>query len=282
MKFAVFTVSTPEYSPDEVVGVLAELGYDGVEWRVVDQEAVPGGQPGFWQGNRCTLPLRTFVEDAPRIRALTERAGLEVTNVGAYASCDDLAGVEVVLKGAALLGAASARVRVPRYDGLVSYRQLRDRARGQFREVEQMARRHGVRALIETHQGTITPSATALATFLEEFDPQLTGALWDPGNMVLEGFEQYQMGLEALGPYLAHVQIKNAWWRRRGERTDGSVEWTAEWAPLTQGVADVGSVFRALAAVGYDGWVSFEDFATEQPTRERLRDNLAFVRRVEV
>jgi sugar phosphate isomerase/epimerase len=92
LKFAVFTVSTPEYTPDEVVGVLAEQGYDGVEWRVVDQEPGRDERPGFWHGNRCTLPLRTFVEDAPRIRALTERAGLEVTNVGGYATCDDLAG----------------------------------------------------------------------------------------------------------------------------------------------------------------------------------------------
>jgi hypothetical protein len=32
--------------------------------------------------------------------------------------------------------------------------------------------------------------------------------------------------------------------------------------------------------VGYDGWVSFEDFSTEQAVEERLRANLAFARRV--
>jgi sugar phosphate isomerase/epimerase len=102
--------------------------------------------------------------------------------------------VEQVIKGSALLGAPSARVRLPRYGGRINYRQLRDQARGQFREVEQMARLHGVRAVIETHQGTLTPSATGLASFLDDFDPLLTGALWDPGNMVLEGFEQPGVG----------------------------------------------------------------------------------------
>ena len=36
--------------------------------------------------------------------------------------------------------------------------------------------------------------------------------------------------------------------------------------------------FAALAAVGYDGWISFEDFSTARPLFERTRDNLAYVR----
>jgi sugar phosphate isomerase/epimerase len=281
VKYAVFTVSTPEYTPEEALGVLKELGYDGVEWRVIDQDpAADGGAPGFWRGNRCTLPLRTFVQDAPRIRALTERVGLATTNVGAYAECGDLAGVEQVMRGSALLGAPSARVRVPRYDGRESYRRMRDRARGEFQDVEALAKQYEVRAVVETHQGTLTPSASALASFLYGFDPQWTGALFDPGNMVVEGHEEYQLGLEALGPYLAHVQIKNAWWQQTATRPDGGVEWKAEWAPLKKGVVDIPSVFRALAAVGYAGWVSFEDFSVEQPLRERLRDNLEYVQAV--
>jgi sugar phosphate isomerase/epimerase len=280
MRFAVFTVSAPEYTPEEILGVLKALGYDGVEWRVIDQVESVNGQPGFWQGNRCTLPLRTLVEDAPRMRALTEAAGLDVANVGAYAACDDLPGVEQVLRGTALLGASSARVRLPRYDGSENYRVMRDRCLGQFGEVEALARLYGVKAVIETHQGMLTPSATSLAWFLESFDPTFVGALFDPGNMVIEGYEQYQMGLEALGPYLAHVQIKNAAWRPIGQRADGSTEWKAGWAPLRSGVVDVGAVFRALGAVGYDGWVAFEDFSTDVVVEDRLRDNLAYVRGV--
>src|SRR5262245_34528326 len=64
-RFAAFTASLPEWTPEEAVQVLAELGYDGVEWRVVDQIDAP--EPSFWFGNRCTLPLSSFVDDAPRI-----------------------------------------------------------------------------------------------------------------------------------------------------------------------------------------------------------------------
>lgn len=33
MKYGVFSVSMPEYDPEETLKVLKELGYDGVEWR---------------------------------------------------------------------------------------------------------------------------------------------------------------------------------------------------------------------------------------------------------
>jgi sugar phosphate isomerase/epimerase len=280
MQFAVFTASLPEYNPEEAVALLAEVGYDGVEWRVTDQAPSPDGRPGFWAGNRCTLPLSSFVEDAPRVRDLTERAGLAMPNVGAYFLCDDLDGVEQGMRGSALLGAPCMRVRLPHYEGSESYVKLRDRALENFRAVESLAWRHGVRALVETHQGTLAPSASAAARFLERFDPRYVGAIHDAGNMVVEGYEQYRLGLETLGPYLAHVHLKNCRWRVVGTRPDGSEEWRAEWAPLTQGVVDVAALFRALRNVGYDGWISFEDFSTEQPLRRRIRDNLAYVKQV--
>ena len=88
MRFSVFTVSLPEWTPEEAVEHLAALGYDGVEWRVVDQPP-SDGPPGFWSGNRCTLPLRTLATDAPRVRALAAGAGLAVPNLGTYVSCLD-------------------------------------------------------------------------------------------------------------------------------------------------------------------------------------------------
>jgi sugar phosphate isomerase/epimerase len=36
--------------------------------------------------------------------------------------------------------------------------------------------------------------------------------------------------------------------------------------------------FKALAAFGYDGWVTVEDFSTELPLAERTADNLEYLR----
>ena len=279
MRFAVFTVCLPEYTPAEAVAGLRAAGYDGVEWRVVDQRPAPDGTPGFWAGNRCTWPLASFVEDAPRIRALTEGAGLAMPAVGTYVGCGDPAAVERAMRGAAALGAPQLRVNVPSYDGTTGYLRLRDRSLVEYGEVAALARAHGLRALVELHHGGLLPSASAAATFLGRFDPRDVGAIYDPGNMVHEGHEQYRLGLEVLGPYLAHVHLKNARWEAAGTRADGSVAWRAAWAPLAEGVVDVAALFRALRLVGYDGWVSFEDFSTGRPLAERMRDNLAYAAR---
>ncbi|HEV2106935.1 MAG TPA: sugar phosphate isomerase/epimerase family protein [Thermomicrobiales bacterium] len=273
MKIAVFTVSLPDYTPEEAVSQLHELGYDGIEWRVVDQQPSADGQPGFWAGNRCTWPLSGFVEDAPAIRALTEGAGLAIPAVGTYASCSDLEAVERSMQGAAALGARQLRINVPKYDGQTSYAALREEALGQYRDVAALARQHGVRALVEIHHGSILPSASAAAAFLDSLDPRDVGAIHDAGNMVYEGYEQYRLGLEALGPYLAHVHVKDARWLQHPRGG-----WRAEWAPIGEGMVDLTALFTALRHVGYDDWVSVEDFSTSLPLEDRLRQNLALIR----
>ena len=40
---------------------------------------------------------------------------------------------------------------------------------------------------------------------LEGFDPAHIGLIFDPGNMVNEGFEDYQKSFELLGDYIAHI-----------------------------------------------------------------------------
>jgi sugar phosphate isomerase/epimerase len=82
-----------------------------------------------------------------------------------------------------------------------------------------------------------------------------------------------------LGPYLAHVHAKNSAWRQRGRRGDDSLAWHAEWAPLDEGIVDLRELLAALRQVGYDGWVSVEDFTTERPLAERVRDNLRYLQR---
>jgi sugar phosphate isomerase/epimerase len=194
--------------------------------------------------------------------------------------CDDLAGIDHVLRGAALLGAPAARVRLPKYDGRDHIQVMRERARAQFRDVEALACKYGVQAVIQIHHETITPSASAMASFLEGFDPKYVGAMWDPGNMVKEGFEQYQLGLEMLGPCLATVHVKNVAWSPGATRADGSVMWQSNWAPLKKGAADIRAIFDALAAVDYVGWVTFEDFTNEQARPDRLRDDLRYVKEI--
>jgi sugar phosphate isomerase/epimerase len=92
--------------------------------------------------------------------------------------------------------------------------------------------------------------------------------------MVFEGFEPYRFGLELLGPYLAHVHIKNAAY----ERPDGGGVWQPRWAPLEDGVVDFCELLSGLRAAGYQGWLSVEDFSAVRPSHKALAHNIRFIR----
>lgn len=279
MKIAVFTVSTPTYTPEEAVKKLKELGYDGVEWRVIDQPPSDRAHT-FWNNNLCTLPLSTIVEKAPEYKQLAADAGLETPAMATYVKCDDPEHAELAMKGAAAMGIPQLRIQVPNYHPADAFKPIWDAARQQYKTIAELAAKHGVKALVETHHRSICPSASAARLFLDGLDPDHVGVIHDAGNMVYEGYEAYRLGLEMLGPYLAHVHVKNARWFPKRYLPDGTLEWMCDAAPVPVGVANLRALCEALDAVGYDEWITLEDFSTEHPLDHRLENNLAYLRGV--
>jgi sugar phosphate isomerase/epimerase len=272
MKVGVFTVSLPDLTPDEAVREIKDAGYDGVEWRVSHvPEELRSDEPSFWGNNLCTL--EPTVEEARRARRLSEEAGLEIPGLGTYVALGDLEAAHEAMRFAVTAGVPQVRVGAGAPDGR-PYEELFDAAREFLAGVEDLARSHGVKALIEIHHKTICPSASLAQRLVSSFDPGLVGVILDPGNMAQEGFEDYRIGAELLGPYLAHVHIKNSAF----ERPAGGGVWEPRWAPLEDGVVDFGQVFEALEHVGYDGWLVMEDFSGVRPSREALKFNLEFLR----
>jgi sugar phosphate isomerase/epimerase len=272
MKVSVFTVMLPDLTPEAAAQELKAAGYDGVEWRVTCTPPERRTEaPSFWGNNLCTLAPTEA--DARRARALVDSAGLAIPSLGTYIEVGDLAATEEAMRFAQIAGSPQMRVGVGGLEG-ESVASRFAAAQTFLAGVEALARRYGVRALIEIHHGSICPSASLAHQLVSRFDPQLIGAIYDPGNMVYEGFEDYRLGLELLGPYLAHVHIKNGAFTRPA----GGGVWTATWAPLEDGVVNFPQLFAALRAVGYDGWLSVEDFSSARPGRDALRHNLAFIR----
>ena len=272
MKVGVFTVGLPDLTPEEAVSELKDAGYDGVEWRVtrVPDEA-RGEKPSFWGNNLCTL--EPTEEEARRARRISEEVGLEVPGLGTYVAVGDLEAADEAMRFAVTAGAPQVRVGAGAPDGR-PYEELFAAAREFLEGVVDLARSHGVKALIEIHHRTICPSTSLAHRLVSAFDPEFVGVIFDPGNMAQEGFEDYRIGAELLGPHLAHVHIKNSAF----ERPAGGGVWEPRWAPLEDGVVDFGLVFEALEHVGYDGWLVMEDFSGVRPSREALRYNLEFVR----
>ena len=273
---SVFTVMLPELTPEEAAPALQRHGYAGVEWRVVDdpRAAAAAGRPDFWGANKCTLPLSE--EGAHRAKAVADSAGLAIPGLGTYINVGDLELTGRAMRFAQICGARNIRVnpgRWPDPDGL-SYADSFARASRFLGGCQALARQFNVRAVVEMHHRTITCSAALAHRLVSPFDPDFIGVLHDAGNCVHEGYENYDLGLQLLGPFLAHVHIKNG---RHFPPDEGAGLWRAHWSPLEDGAVNWDELFSALKKADYRGWLGIEDFSAARPVDQALPHNLSFL-----
>jgi sugar phosphate isomerase/epimerase len=285
MKFGAFTVMLPEYPPEEALRVLKEVGFDGVEWRIAD--GVPSRKPEnytranrYWSYNRCTYNIEDIDRTAPGIKRMCENAGLEICGLAAYRTPNAVVEIERAFKAAVILDCRQVRIAMPGYDGKENYRDLWARTVDQFAHIVNLSDTYGVRILLETHHMTIIPSASAAYRFVSNFDARRVGIILDPGNMVFEGHENYQMAIELLNEYLAHVHVKNAQWRCVETRENGVKVWKPDWTALRAGQADIANLIQILRDKNYAGYVCLEDFSDETETVDKLREGLGFLRQL--
>lgn len=277
MKLSVFTVATPDLNAEELAAAAASAGIDGIEWRFRGiPEDARTEEPSFWRHNRSSIDPAKWEEQVPDFREATAKHGRRSIALVPYLSCGDLQATEQAFQAAADLGASMMRVGVPGYDRKTSYPELYSQAIRYLSEVQEMAQQYHVKAVVETHHQTIAPTASLAYRLVQSLDAQHVGVLYDPGNMVHEGYENYRMGLELLGPYLAHVHVKNAAWykeEQNGESANSAVsaKWRCHWSPLTEGIVDWMQVFRDLKSVGYDGYYGIEDFSGESNSQAMLQ-----------
>jgi sugar phosphate isomerase/epimerase len=288
MKYGVFSVSMPEYEPLEALELLAALGYDGVEWRVTRDDG-DMSRPTFWTGNRTSMTAEDLIAQADRLKARASDLGLEMPSLATYIDCfgrsrpdpeGGLAAVERHMQAAVAVGARSLRIGAGQYDKKgAPYPEQVAAARAQYAEVARLAAHHGVRALVETHMGQLAPTVSTALRILDGLDPAHVGIMWDPGNQVTEGREDYRMALEMAGEYLGDVHVKNAVYEPVGE-ADGGIVWRTRQAPVHRGIAHWPEIMAVLKEIGYDGWLFFEDFSTDLPVEQRLKENLAWFRQL--
>lgn len=271
MKLSVFTVSTPDLTPEELASAAQEAGIEGIEWRFQDvPEEAKDEAPSYWRNNRCSIATRADDAQLQRFHQAAAAHGRITVSVTPYLTVGDVEGTERVLQAASRLGARFIRLAVPGYDRTKHVSELVEQELAYLRQAAPLCKRYGVKGLLETHHGTIAASASATLRLVEEFDPDTIGVLYDPGNMVHEGYENYRMGMELLGPYLAHVHVKNAVWQPDGEASDGSAAWKASWQPIRRGIVPWSQVIEDLKAVGYDGYLGVEDFSGEYASKDML------------
>jgi len=126
-----------------------------------------------------------------------------------------------------------------------------------LRQVADLFAESGLELGLETGQET----AETLSEFLEMVDRPNVGVNFDPANMILYEKGDPIAALRALGPWLKQCHIKDA------NRTKKSGTWGEE-VPAGTGQVDWPAFFRALAEVGFFGYLAIEREAGNQ----RLQD----------
>lgn len=282
MKYSATSVMMPELAMEEQADLLQRLGFDGIEWRV---RRVPDSQRGKgyseWGEHKNDLTPENFAQNAEHMKQVAADHGLAIAGIASNAPASDVEQVKLLAEGAAACGAPFIRVGCPRgYDGSVGYNELYDEAVEAYGEALDAIEPYGIKAALEIHGGTIHVSASLAHRLVSNWDPSRVCVIFDPNNMVRDGFETTELAIDLLGPYLGHAHVGGHKPAEQDRDELGTRQWKWEGVPLADGLYDYPRLLRKLKAVGYSGFVSIEDFRNA-PLEEKLESAIGYLRSVE-
>jgi sugar phosphate isomerase/epimerase len=281
MKFSATTVMLPHLDLTQTCKLYKELGYDGIELRVRPFPAERMNEaPTPWGRHLTNFSPENILERAGELTASLQEYDLQIPGFASSASASNLDEVKLLCAGANAVGCPALRLGCPGYNGSANYHDLYEQAVKDLNSALEITSAHNIKVWIEMHGGTLHPSASLAHRIVSNFDPADIGVIYDPQNMVKDGFETIQLSIELLGEYLAHVHI-GAHAPSPGERDENAtVQWNWSACPLSDGLYNMPKMFECLKNAGYDGFVSIEDFRGELTPEERLMEAREYLRKI--
>jgi sugar phosphate isomerase/epimerase len=274
-KINLCTSVLPDSPFADVIAMALEAGFDGIELRVHDA---------------YHRSLATLEEQGPALRRDLERLGLDIPVLNTYVGINDEPQVHRLIGCAKAMEVPRLRLTLPRSgnaavaklsrekEPIPSYEApgaplelLRD-LRRRLSTLEQLARANGVQILVELHWGTVMSSFTSAHLLLDGFDPAALALTFDPANMVVEGREDWEFGVQLTRTYIANVHVKNAAWTSSGS------EWRWHWSPVFDGLVPWPEMIALLQGVHYAGAFAIEDFLTPRSSPTRIVPHLTALR----
>ena len=160
-----------------------------------------------------------------------------------------VAGMETSFRNAKLWGADTVLLVPAVVDAQTSYRDAWTRSQAVIRErLLPMARDLGVTIAVEEVWNKFLLSPLEFARYVDELDSPRLKAYFDVGNIVFYGFPHDW--IRTLGKRIVKVHLKDF----DLDRPNG----TFAWKNLGEGDIDWVEVRKALAEIGYDGYVTTE------------------------
>ncbi len=270
-QIAMYTLIGRDLSLEDCITLTADAGFDAIDIRQRDD------------GIHIMPDISD--SDARDVRKMVEDAGLHVSGLTTYweignvereTAAEHLAGIERSLHTAKILGARFMRVSSGDYDRRWSYEVSRAAFRDQMMRVRDMAAQYEIVVTPEQHGGRYIASAGQCLDMCRGLESPWLGIVFDPGNAVSEGFERPWVQVRMLGGWIKNVHVKNRMTAvgeaRAHERLPGSN------VRIPDGVLDWDEIAGELRDVGYDGYLTCEDFAEFDTIEEKFRWNAEFLR----
>jgi sugar phosphate isomerase/epimerase len=282
MKYSVTSVILPDLDLAETCQLLRKLGYDGLELRVryTRPDAVGKGY-SYWGAHKTDLSPANLAQRAGEVARIAADHGIEIAAIASNLRANEYDEIARLADGVARLGTIPLRLGAPRgYDRTVPYRTLYEEAVEAYGKALDVLRPYGLKTLIEIHGGTIMVSASLAHRIAANFGPDEMGVIYDMNNMAKDGYETSRIGMELLGPYLAHCHAGG--WRpvAKGRSEDGTLQWDYEGCDLSDSILDIPQFIADLQAVDYRGFISIEDFRSISH-EEKLGRQIAYLRAIE-
>ena len=274
IKLSCTSVMLPRWTLDETFDKLAEHGYDGVELRVRDNPD-DDGEPSFWGRHVADVSPANVFDKAGEIQTAAARSGLNVVAFAPRCLVHETELARRLFEAAVTVhphAPPMIRIGAPPHDRSQPYMAQFDQARSGFAALVEIAREYGVKVLYEIHVGTIAVTASRTHELLKDLDSDFIGAIYDVPNMVRVGLEDTRMGLELVQPYLAHCHIGNGILVTDGRDDHGQQKWKWDFSQLVEGVADIPQIVQDLRDIGYDGYLSLEEFGPGDDEEKVVRE----------
>jgi sugar phosphate isomerase/epimerase len=272
-QLSLFTTCAPWLPLDELAPMCAAAGLAGLDLAIRDHAFDRAKPLNFWNNNAAIIDQRRLEELVPPAAAALRRHGLAVRMLNSYIQPSELDVANRLAAVAAQVGAPLVRVWSPA-PRLGQTRAQVAEAQANWRELERIAAQHGIRFVLELHNNTITTGASGALRLIDGLDPKRVGVILDIANTAIEGNEPLPMAIDLLGPYVAHVHVKDLA-IRPGNQWHGC---TTEVTPLGLGHMRWTECLCILRNAGYQGWLAIENFTGLERGPARIAEDAAWLR----
>lgn len=255
-------------------------GFDGVELAVKPHRYDPGLPADFWRNNAALIDTTGLEAALPALGDALAMHRLPCALLSSYHDAGEVAVQRRLAAAARSLGGTLIRATVPApAAGAAAFADQLATLRRDWRELAAIGAGEGVRFVLELHDHTATPSASAGLRLIEGLDPTAVGVIWDVANTCYEGNEVPALVLAILGPYLAHIHVKQRRYRTIDIPSPRHTRLAMDIVPVVEpGDVPWGAIGPLIVTSGYEGWWSVEDFTRLDTGPARLAADCAWAR----